>query len=104
MRDDQKTELERIQQMAIDHTIKAMDAADSECDIANKEGRGDRVWLTKAANQSMSLACRIEQFFAVRQGVQPDGEKGKPPEQQATEIIKRASKQYQEYKDRTRPS
>ena len=38
MRDDQKIELERIQEIAIDHAIEAVDAANDICDISDKKG------------------------------------------------------------------
>lgn len=74
MRDDQKERLEKIQETSIDHAIEAIESAD-KCDIATKDGRGDRAWLTKGANESMKLACSIQRLFemkaAIKQGQQP---------------------------------
>lgn len=39
MRDNQKSELDRIQEIAIDHAIESIEAANDLCDISDKEGR-----------------------------------------------------------------
>lgn len=94
MRDDQKEELERIQAVAIDDTIGLVDAA-AECDIKSKEGRGDKVWLYKAANQSMGIAEKIERFFTMRKTAQPVGTGEATPEIHAASLIDQAKQQLQ---------
>jgi len=99
MRDDQLEQLKRMQEIAIDHAIEAVDMADSECDITSKEGRGDRVWLTKAANEGMKLACAVERLVQMRgQGKEiPDPEK---EIKTAEAIIARANKKFEAYTQR----
>lgn len=92
MRDDQKSELDRIQEIAIDHAIESIDAANDLCDISDKEGRGDRVWLTKGANESMKLVCVIQRFFEMKANI--DGTKTpQQVEDSAQSIIDKAEKQ-----------
>lgn len=96
MRDDQIEQLKRTQETAIDHTIEAIDAADSECDISTQEGRGDRVWLTKGANESMKLACSIERLLQMI-GTGKDANEDADLEKEAAKIVRKATKQYEEY-------
>lgn len=57
-----ETELRRIQDMAIRHTVEQMDAADTfGLDCA--KDRGDRGFLTGMAAKSMNVAVRIEQYL-----------------------------------------
>lgn len=100
---DKLSELERIQDLALDHTVESIDAA-AKCDLDEKEGRGNRVWLTKAANESMKLVLQVERFFAMRRGDLPDNEKGKSPDQQAEEAVQRAASKYKDFQNRARPS
>lgn len=58
---ERETELRRIQDMAIRHTVEQMDAADTfGLDCA--KDRGDRGFLTSMAAKSMGVAVRIEQY------------------------------------------
>jgi hypothetical protein len=65
MRDDQKSELRRIQEMSIDHAIDEMDEAHGRT-IDNPEDRGDRYFLTGMASRSLKIAMQVEQFIALR--------------------------------------
>lgn len=66
MDDDQKSELQRIQNMAVNNAIEEMSEA-GKLTLKTKEHRGDRFWLTKMASQSFSVAARIEQFVMLKQ-------------------------------------
>ena len=94
MREDQLERLLKSQEQAADHAIEAIDMANSECDINTKEGRGDRVWLTKGANESLKAVCMIERLFQMRaQGkpiIDPDKEQAAIDAQ-----IKRATEKYE---------
>jgi hypothetical protein len=92
MREDQKAELERIQAEAVGDTIVLVDAA-VKCDIISKEGRGNKVWLYKAANQSMGIAEKIERFFTMRRTDKPLGANEPTPEMQAASLINQAKQQ-----------
>lgn len=99
MRDDQLERLKQTQEQAIDHAIEAMDMAHAECDIATKDGRGDRVWLTKGANESMKLALSIERLLQAK----AQGRTVDEPEEAtkaAEDMLKRANKRYEEYTQR----
>lgn len=96
MRDDQIERLQRMQEIAIEHAIEAIDVADTECDIATKDGRGDRVWLTKAANEGMKLACAVERLLQMR----GQGKDFSDPEAEikaAEKTIGRATRRFEEY-------
>jgi hypothetical protein len=58
-------ELREIQDMAVEHAIEEMQAADL-LGIDSKDDRGDRGWLTGMAAKSLGVAVRIEQFLALR--------------------------------------
>ncbi len=99
MRDDQLERLKQTQEQAIDHAIEAMDMAHAECDITTKDGRGDRVWLTKGANESMKLALSIERLLQAK----AQGRTVDEPEEAtkaAEDMLKRANKRYEEYTQR----
>lgn len=99
MRDDQLDELKRMQEVAIDHAIEAIDAADTECDISSKEGRGNRVWLTKAANEGMKLACAVERLLQMR----GQGKEIADPDREiknAEAVVQRAQRKFAEYTGR----
>lgn len=89
MTKDYEIELQRIQEMALDHAIEEMDASDA-LGVKVAKDRGDRGFLTGMASKSIGVAVKIEQFLALRRtpGHDPGDEKG---EQQAkTELIKNA--------------
>ena len=94
MREDQLERLREAQEKAADHAIEAIDMAHSECDLTTKEGRGDRVWLTKSANESLKAVCMVERLFQMRN-------QGKPipnPDHEAAAaeaLLKRAQDKYE---------
>lgn len=100
MRDDQLERLKQTQEQAIDHAIEAMDMAHAECDITTKDGRGDRVWLTKGANESMKLALSIERLLQARRLGQPPIGEPEEATKAAEDMLKRANKRYEEYTQR----
>ena len=63
---DQEDKLRGIQDKAVEHAIEEMNAA-SELGIESKEDRGDRFWLTKMAEKSMTFAAKVEQFIILKQ-------------------------------------
>lgn len=75
-------ELQRIQDMAINHAIEEMDAAD-ERGVKDKESRGDRGFLTGMASKSIGVAVKIEQFLALRRGDGPRGPEDDRSEERA---------------------
>lgn len=66
MNDEQKAELQRIQDMAVNNAIEEMSEAGS-LTLATKDERGDRFWLTKMASQSLALAARVEAYVMLKQ-------------------------------------
>jgi hypothetical protein len=63
---DQEDSLRGIQDKAVEHAIEEMTAA-SELGIESKEERGDRFWLTKMAEKSMTFAAKVEQYILLKQ-------------------------------------
>jgi len=59
--EEYKSELVRIQEMAILDTVDLVERA-NDCDRQTKVGRGDSYWLMKSANQTLAIAARIEQL------------------------------------------
>jgi len=62
---DYEAELERIQNIALDHAIEELDAADQR-GLETTADRGDRGFLTGMAAKSLGVAVRIEQFLILR--------------------------------------
>lgn len=98
MRDDQLERLKKCQEVAIDHAIEAIEAAE-ECDISTKDGRGNRVWLTKNANESMKMACMVERLVQMRGQSKPI-EDPDAAVAAADKVIDRAQKKFEEYTQR----
>ena len=77
MNDEQKAELQRIQDMAVNNAIEEMSEAGT-LTLATKDERGDRFWLTKMASQSLALAARVEAYVMLKQresgGTNPETE------------------------------
>ena len=67
--EEYKSELIRIQEMAILDTVDLVERA-NDCDRETKVGRGDSFWLMKSANQTLALAARIEQLIEARNKTQ----------------------------------
>lgn len=82
-------ELERIQNIAINHAVQEMDASDGR-GLESPTERGDRGFLTGMAAKSLGVAVRIEQFLILRrrEGFASDD----PKEEQAatSNMIKKA--------------
>lgn len=88
MTKDYNAELERIQQLALDHAIEEMDASD-ERGVDSAQERGDRGFLTGMASKSLAVAVRIEQFLALRRG--DGGAEGGPGDDDAEEAKAKAA-------------
>lgn len=67
--EEYKSELVRIQEIAILDTVDLVERA-NDCDRETKVGRGDSFWLMKSANQTLALAARIEQLIEARNKTQ----------------------------------
>lgn len=107
--EEYKSELIRIQEMAILDTVDLVERA-NDCDRQTKVGRGDSFWLMKSANQTLAIAARIEQLLEARNKTQPittteDEEKQKEAEAQKLllsvkkELTKRKGKTKQDGKE-----
>ena len=81
--EEYKSELVRIQEIAILDTIDLVERGNSE-DKETKIGRGNAAWIYKSANQTLAIAARIEQLIEARNKTQPttteDEEKQKEAE------------------------
>jgi len=62
MREDQRLELIRIQEAAIDNAIAEFDEA-AGLSIQEREQRGDRRWLTMMASSSLKLSADIARLM-----------------------------------------
>lgn len=67
--EEYKSELVRIQDIAILDTVDLVERANN-CDKETKVGRGDAFWLYKSANQTLAIAARIEQLIEARNKTQ----------------------------------
>ena len=65
MSKEQEEQLRAIQDKAVDHAVEEMNAA-SLLGIESKEDRGDRFWLTKMAEKSLTVAAKVEGFILLR--------------------------------------
>ena len=68
--EEYKSELVRIQEIAILDTIDLVERGNSE-DKETKIGRGNAAWIYKSANQTLAIAARIEQLIEARNKTQP---------------------------------
>ncbi len=91
MTDEQKAELQRIQDMAVNHAIEEMSEAGA-LTLATKDDRGDRFWLTKMASQSLALAARVEAYVMLKQreGIGADHETEETENARIDRMIKSA--------------
>lgn len=89
MTKDYELELQRIQEIALDHAIEEMDAAD-ERGVKTSGERGDRGFLTGMASKSIGVAVKIEQFLALRRGGHTGGDDDKEEEKAKASLIKNA--------------
>ncbi|QOW51602.1 hypothetical protein G0029_17705 (plasmid) [Acinetobacter sp. YH12138] len=67
--EEYKSELVRIQEIAILDTIDLVERGNSE-DKTSKIGRGNAAWIYKSANQCLAIAARIEQLIEARNKTQ----------------------------------
>lgn len=67
--EEYKSELVRIQEIAILDTIDLVERGNSE-DKETKIGRGNAAWIYKSANQTLAIAARIEQLIEARNKTQ----------------------------------
>lgn len=67
--EEYKSELVRIQEIAILDTIDLVERGNSE-DKETKIGRGNAAWIYKSANQTLAIAARIEQLLENRNKIQ----------------------------------
>ena len=63
MREDQRKELERIKEAAIDNAIAEFDEA-CGLTLQEKDQRGDRRWLTMMASSSLKLSADITRMLS----------------------------------------
>lgn len=80
MREDQRKELERIQETAIDNAIAEFDEA-CGLSLQEQQERGDRRWLTQMASSSIKLSADIARILAQR--AKPDTEEDEDAELRA---------------------
>ena len=89
MREDLKAELLRVQEQAIDDAVENADLGHMQ-DQDSKEGRGDRVWHYKSANQCMTFALQVERLLAAQRAEPPGEAGGHDDEQTAKNLIAKA--------------
>ena len=89
MREDLKAELLRVQEQAIDDAVENADLGHMQ-DQDSKEGRGDRVWNYKSANQCMTFALQVERLLAAQRAELPGDAGGHDDEQTAKNLIAKA--------------
>lgn len=102
MDQDRIKQLEGIRDMAIDHAIEEMGAA-NELTLATKDERGDRAWLTKMCGQSLTIAVRVEQFLMLKDRDGGDYRDDEDQERAGSAFVKRAEAQMKAIMDRSRP-
>lgn len=73
MREDQRKELERIKEQAIDNAIAEFDEA-CGLTLQEKDQRGDRRWLTMMASSSLKLSADITRMLAGREKQDDEGQ------------------------------
>lgn len=93
--EEYKSELVRIQEIAILDTVDLVERA-NDCDRETKVGRGDSYWLMKSANQTLALATRIEQLLENRnkiQNITTSEEEEKQKEAEAEKLLQSVRKE-----------
>lgn len=93
MRPDQRERLSRIAESLADVMLDEIDpamwpGANKPQGEWDKAIRGDRVWMKKNANATMTLLLRIEQLRAVEAGEKPGGPADDPEDEEARLITK----------------
>lgn len=101
--EEYKSELVRIQEIAILDTIDLVERGNSE-DKETKIGRGNAAWIYKSANQTLAIAARIEQLLENRNKTQAitteDEEKQK--EAEAEKLLLSVRKELTKRKGKTK--
>lgn len=101
--EEYKSELVRIQEMAILDTVDLVERA-NDCDRETKVGRGDSFWLFKAANQTLAIAARIEQLIEARNKttITTSEEDEKQKEAEAQKLLLTVQKELTKRKGKTK--
>lgn len=100
--EEYKSELVRIQEMAILDTVDLVERA-NDCDRETKVGRGDSFWLFKAANQTLAIAARIEQLIEARNKTTiTTSEEEKQKEAEAQKLLLTVQKELTKRKGKTK--
>ena len=102
--EEYKSELVRIQEMAILDTVDLVERANG-CDRETKVGRGDSFWLMKSANQTLALAARIEQLIESRnktQAITTTEDEEKQKEAEAEKLLQTVRKELSKRKKVTK--
>ncbi|MDV2488646.1 hypothetical protein [Acinetobacter johnsonii] len=93
--EEYKSELVRIQEIAILDTIDLVERGNSE-DKETKIGRGNAAWIYKSANQTLAIAARIEQLIEARnktQAITTTEDEEKQKEAEAEKLLQSVRKE-----------
>ena len=102
--EEYKSELVRIQEIAILDTIDLVERGNSE-DKETKIGRGNAAWIYKSANQTLAIAARIEQLLENRnkiQNITTTEEEEKQKEAEAEKLLLSVRKELTKRKGKTK--
>ena len=101
--EEYKSELVRIQEMAILDTVDLVERANN-CDKETKVGRGDAFWLYKSCNQTLAIAARIEQLITAKQQttITTSEEDEKQKEAEAQKLLLTVQKELTKRKGKTK--
>ena len=101
--EEYKSELVRIQDIAILDTVDLVERANNS-DKETKVGRGDAFWLYKSANQTLAIAARIEQLLQAKQqnSVTTTEEEEKQKEAEAEKLLLSVKKELTKRKGKTK--
>ena len=102
--EEYKSELVRIQDIAILDTVDLVERANNS-DKETKVGRGDAFWLYKSANQTLAIAARIELLLEARnktQAITTTEEEEKQKEAEAEKLLLSVRKELTKRKGKTK--
>ena len=101
--EEYKSELVRIQDIAILDTVDLVERANNS-DKETKVGRGDAFWLYKSANQTLAIAARIEQLLQAKQqnSVTTTEDEEKQKEVEAEKLLLSVKKELTKRKGKTK--